>query len=282
MKAGAFLALANLALAGCAPAAAPAGHDGAAGRPSIVSINPCADAILAEVADPVQILAISHYSHDPRASSMPMVVARRFRSTGGTVEEVLALKPDVVIAGTFLPPSTRAAFERLGIRVESFGIEHNVEESLAQVRRMAAVAGYPMRGEALVHRMERAVSAAAPPPGARAIPVILWQSSGIVPGDDALVSDLLHRTGFASQSAARGLRQADYLPLEAVLTDPPALVLTAATPGDGDTRMLTHPALDALKGTRSARFDAGLLYCGGPTIIRAVRRLADVREGMGA
>ena len=99
MKLGAFLALACLAVAGwavagCAPAAAPGGRSHG---PKIVSLNPCSDAVLAEVADPAQILAISHYSHDPRASSMPLDQARRFRSTGGTVEEVIALKPDVVV-----------------------------------------------------------------------------------------------------------------------------------------------------------------------------------------
>ena len=44
--------------------------------PTIVSLNPCTDAILAEVADPAQLLAISHYSHDPRATSMPLMPGR--------------------------------------------------------------------------------------------------------------------------------------------------------------------------------------------------------------
>ncbi|HCH95383.1 MAG TPA: iron ABC transporter substrate-binding protein, partial [Erythrobacter sp.] len=42
--------------------------------PTIVSLNPCTDAILAEVAAPGQLLAISHYSKDPRASSMEAAV----------------------------------------------------------------------------------------------------------------------------------------------------------------------------------------------------------------
>ena len=67
-------------------------------HPAIVSLNPCTDAILAEVADPAQILAISHYSHDPQATSMDLAAALRFRATGGTVEEVLALAPDIARA----------------------------------------------------------------------------------------------------------------------------------------------------------------------------------------
>ncbi|MDD3797891.1 MAG: ABC transporter substrate-binding protein [Novosphingobium sp.] len=281
MKAGTLLASACLALAGCVPASGGQGGIAGGDRPAVVSLNPCADAILAEVADPGQVLAISHYSHDPRASSMPLAEARRFRATGGTVEEVMALQPDVVIAGTFLPPATRAAFERMGMKVETFAIEHSVAESLAQVRHVAALTGHPERGEALVARIERALVQAAPPPGSRAISTVMWQSGGIVPGRDALVSDLMQRTGFASHSAARGLRQADYLPLEEMLSDPPQLILTAGTPGDGEDRMLTHPALDALAGTRRARFDRGLLYCGGPTIVRAAGRLAQVRGEMG-
>lgn len=264
---------------GCADTAKAGGESN---PPTIVSLNPCADAILAEVADPAQVLAISHYSRDPRASSMPQEVARRYRVTGGTVEEVLALQPDIVIAGTFLPPATRAAFQRLGIAVETFAIEHDVKESIAQLRHVAALAGHASRGEALVRRIERVLAQAAPPPGSRPIPAVMWQSGGIVPGSDALVSDLMRRTGFASQSAARGLRQADYLPLEAMLADPPELILAAGTAGDGEDRMLAHPALNALSDTRRARFDPALLYCGGPTIIDAAMRLAELRREIGA
>jgi len=278
MRTGALLACAaSAALAGCA---SPATEESPV-HPTIVSLNPCADAILTQVADPAQILAISHFSRDPRSSSMDPATARRFRVTGGTVEEVLALRPDVVVAGTFLPPATRSAFERLNIRVESFAIEHSVADSLTQVRKMASLSGHAARGDAMVASIEQALAKAAPPEGARPISAVVWQAEGIVPGRDALVSDLLARTGFASHSASRGLRQADFLPLEAMLADPPELILTAGTPGDGESRMLSHPALAALKDTKRAAYDPSLLYCGGPTIIRAARRLVEVRRSLG-
>ena len=283
MKQGFALALACLAAAGgtlaaCAGAPASAPLAGAP-HPRVVSLNPCSDAVLADVADPAQVLAISHYSHDPRASSMPMAVARRYRSTGGTVEEVLALKPDVVITGTFLQPATRAAFERMGIRVEAFDIDHTVDDSVARVRRLAALMGHPARGEALVRRIDAALAAAAPRPAEKPVPAILWQSAGIVPGEGSLITDLMRRTGFDSLSVQQGLQQADYLPLDQVLSHPPELIITAGTPGDGENRMLGHPALNALKQTRRAHFDAGLLYCGGPTLIPAAQRLAEIRKG---
>ena len=258
-----------LVLAGCA-APPPAGE----AHPTIVSLNPCTDAILAEVADPAQLLAISHYSHDPRATSMPLVEARRFRATGGTVEEVLALDPDVVVAGTFLPPATMQAFKRLGVRVETFGIVPDFAENAAQVRRLATLAGHPERGEALLARIDDTLAStrhAGPKADA-----LLWQEGGIVPGEQTLIAALLVHTGFASHSAARGLGQASYLPLEQVLADPPQVVIAA-----GSERMLIHPVLRELGGVRYERLDPTLLFCGGPTVIRAATRLAEIRESVG-
>ncbi len=242
-------------------------------HPTIVSLNPCADAILAEVTAPGQLLAISRYSHDPRASSMPPAEARRYRTTGGTVEEVLALDPDVVVTGSFLDPATAGAFGRLGVRVATVGIATTVTESEAQVRRLAALAGEPARGEALVGRIARAVVVAHRP--GPPVTALVWQEGGLVPGPETLVADLLGNSGFASQSAARGLGQGAYLPLEEVLADPPQLVIAA-----GDERMQHHPALRRLPGVRYATLPANLLYCGGPTIPRLAERLAALRDGL--
>ena len=257
-----------LLLAGCAQAALPRG-DGS--FPTIVSLNPCTDAILAEVAAPGQLLAISHYSHDPAATSMPLDVARRYRATGGTVEEVLALDPDVVVASSFLAPATRATFERLGIRVETVGIASTVEQSLTQVHRLAELAGQERQGEVLAARMTSAWDQAAHD-GAK-VSTLLWQQGGIVPGPDSLVAQMLEHSGFSLHSAARGLGQGAYLPVEQVLADPPQLLLAAS-----DERALSHPALARVPGMQRAAFDPALLYCGGPSIIRALERLGEVRE----
>jgi len=239
----------------------------------MVSLNPCTDAILAEVADPAQILAISHYSQDPRGTSMDLAKARRFRVTGGTVEEVLALDPDVVVGSSFMDPATRGALGDLGMRVETVGIASTVTDSEAQVRQLAALAGHPERGEALVARIDAAL-AQAQPSGAN-ISAILWQPDGIVPGEGALVSELMRRTGFANQSAAHGMGQADYLSLERLLTDPPRVLLVA-----GSERGQHHPVLANLPHLQRAEFDPTLLYCGGPTIIRTVERLSTIRRAI--
>ena len=272
--------LAAFLTASCIPHSNATPEPRATAHPAIVSLNPCTDAILAEVADPAQILAISHYSKDPRSSSMDARLASALPATRGTVEEVLALKPDLILGSTFIDPATASAYKRLGLRLETLGMASTIEASRDQIRQVARLSGHPDRGEALIARIDSALAAAAPPPGTRPIPTVVWQSGGMVPGDGTLIADLLRRTGYVNFAAARGLGQADLLPLERMLADPPELILVAgqtAETGKGDDRVLSHPALKALKTTQRATLNPKLLYCGGPTLIAAAERLAEVR-----
>ncbi|RGP40956.1 hypothetical protein BPTFM16_01251 [Altererythrobacter insulae] len=257
------------ASAGCAPQTLVT--DDASELPRIVSLNPCLDAILVEVAEPEQILALSHYSADPAASSISRDVARRYDVTGGTVEEVIALEPDIVVASTFMAPATRAAFDELGVRVESFGSPTTVEGSITQVAQLAELAG---RADAGLKLAETIAGSMAGSDGDTAKSAVLWQPGGIVPGETQLVSELLRKAGFTSHSQALGLGQADYLSLEQVLAEPPDVLLVA-----GNSRAQAHPAL-AASGTVIAQFDPSLIYCGGPTIPRAMTRLREIREGL--
>jgi iron complex transport system substrate-binding protein len=266
-----------LALGGCAPAPQAKLSDKG---PSLVSLNPCTDALVAELADPQQILALSAYSSNPASSSMDLGLARQFRRTNGAVEEVLALHPDLVVSGNFTPPATRAAFASLGLRLEEVPVAPTVAASEAQIRRLAQLTGHPDRGEALIARIEAALTAAAPLPGTPAIPALVWESGGIVAGHDTLIAELLRRTGFADFAAAKGLHQADVLPLERLLADPPQLILVAGSLHAQEDRLLAHPALAALKDTRRAALNPALLWCGGLTIIPAVQRLKVVRTAV--
>ena len=179
-----------------------------------------------------------------------------------------------------MAPATRGALERLGARLELLPIAATVAESRAQVRQIAALAGHPQRGEALVARIDAALAAARPAAGP-SVPALVWQSGGMVPGPNTLIADLLTHTGFTNAAAARGLGQADLLPLEQVLADPPRVILTAGNLHGNEDRLLRHPALDVLAGkTARARLDGNLLWCGGPTIIRAAGRLAEVRRSL--
>src|SRR5579859_2649447 len=71
---------------------------GTAAGPRIVSMNLCTDQLLIPLADPEQILGLSRFSRDA-SQSFAADVARRYPTLSGGAEDVLVLKPDIVVAG---------------------------------------------------------------------------------------------------------------------------------------------------------------------------------------
>jgi iron complex transport system substrate-binding protein len=250
----------------------------AAPLPRVVSINPCVDAVLVRVARPEQILGISHYSQDPRATSIPLETARRFHATSGTAEEVVALAPDLVMSGPHVSPSTIFALERMNIRIVKFSVPESIAESERQIRQIAAAVGAPERGEQMISAIERALVAASPR-DERRVSAVIWENGGMVPGKGSLVDQLLQLTGYRNFSAEYGLAKWDVLPLEYLIASPPDVVLSVATDAADRDRMLAHRAVRALSERVPFRaYPFRLLQCAGPTIIEAVARLAEVRR----
>jgi iron complex transport system substrate-binding protein len=246
----------------------------------IVSLNPCLDAILVQVADRGQIAAISHYSHDLSSSSIGPL-GQTFPFTYGSAEEILALDPDLVLTNLYSPASTRAALARLGIRVELFGGTDSVAESLSQVAQLAHLVGHPERGQALIARIDRALAEAAPAPGTPRLSALTYQAGGVATARGALMDEMMARAGLDNAATRYGLKRTGSVPLERLIADPPDVLLAGQSKPGAPTwadRVLRHPALaHAAPRMHRATFPQRLTFCGGPVLIETARMLARVR-----
>ncbi|KQM63225.1 ABC transporter substrate-binding protein [Sphingomonas sp. Leaf17] len=255
-----------LLLAGCSQPFASRGGGG------IVSTNPCADAMLVRMVSPDRIAAISHYSQEAGATSIPLAVARRYRATAGTAEEVIALKPDLVLASSFTQGATREAFAAAGLHTVYLDSPVTVAASKAQVTQVAEAVGAPARGRAINAAIDRAV-ADAPPAGRPA--ALLYIAGDLVNGGGTLLDALMTRAGFANAAATYGLAYTGTLPAELLVARPPDVVI--APPGTSRGAALRRAMLP---GARFATFDRRLVNCGGPTIVPAMARLRAIRAGV--
>ncbi len=253
-----------LALAGCAPAAGQGGG-------GIVSTNPCADAMLVRLVAPERIAAISRYSQDASATSIPLAQARRFRATAGTAEEVIALRPSLVLASSFTATATREAYARAGLRVVYLGSPTTIAASVAQVGEVAAAVGESGRGKMLADTILAAVRST----GEATHPAALLYIAGdLANGSGTLLDELTRIAGFRNAAADYGLAHTGTLPAELLVAKPPAVIIAT---GRGRTAALRRRLLPH---TPIAGFDRNLVNCGGPTIPAALARLRSIRASL--
>ncbi len=266
-----------LLLGGCS------GHPGIAPG-GIVSNNPCIDAILAEIAAPGQVAAVSVYSHDADSASAPLAWARQYPALGTGAEDILAAKPRLVLTGNLASSGTNAALAKAGIKVVAVGVAATLEEDVAQVRHIAKAIGRVDAGEALVARMLASQGEAkSAHPQDQAPSAIIWQNGGFVAGTGTLQDELLRRHGFRNASATFGLQSWGVLPLESLIRNPPQVIFMPVTPqGDADRELASRQKLLKHLGgkTRIVPFRDQLLFCGGPTVIKVAQIFKDARKAV--
>lgn len=246
----------------------------------VVSLNSCLDAMLFHLADRGQIAALSHYAREEHSSTIAPQ-AKTLPFTWESAEEVIALRPDLVLASQHSALATRNALKRLDVPVQRFKVPKSIDESRAQVRRLARLIGHADRGEILVARMEAAITAATPAPGARRLSALIYQPNGFAAGPGTLVDEMMEHTGFDNVARRFGLRTWGNVPLERLLADPPQ-VLLVGEPAPGARswadRIMTHPALKSVAHRmRQVRLPEKLLYCGGPVLIETAAAMARAR-----
>jgi iron complex transport system substrate-binding protein len=259
---------------------ASAARAGDSGPQRIVSMNLCLDSVLVELVPREHILALSQYSRDPWRSTIA-AIARDLPYTNETAEEVVALKPDLVITSRHSAIATRNALERVGVRFELFGVPQSIEESLAQIRQLAAVLQRPEQGEALIARIEAAIERARPAPGARTMTAAIYQPGGLSVGSGTVINQLMQIAGLHNVAVDYGVEDYRPLPLELLVSAPPEILLVGATTRGAPThaeRVVNHRALRALESQmRREPFPARLLYCSGPTMIETLDALVAAR-----
>ncbi len=249
----------------------------------IVSLNQCLDAILVELVPSERIAAISHYSRDPLRSPIAGL-AQRLPITYESAEEIVALRPDLVLASRHSAIPTRNALRRVGIHYELFDVAFSVEESLAQIRRIAAVIGEPAAGEALVGRIERAIEAARLPPGKRRLTAAVYETGGLTAGAKTVTDELMQIVGLDNLAARYGIQMHQPMQLELLVAAPPDLLLVGEVPAVAGTqaaRLVQHRVLRKVPSMRW-EFPARFMYCSGPTIIEEVAALASARDAIHA
>ena len=269
-------------LAGCSGGAAnqQAGDSGT--KPQrIVSLNLCTDQLLLQMVEKDRIAALTYLAGDPRSSAMASE-ARGIPATSGVAEDVIALDPDLVLAGTFSTRGTVAILRRLGYRVVEFEPETDFDSIKTNIRKLANATGEEPRGAAMAARLDAALGALPSAPDHRPI-YANYNANGYIPGDATLITRLANLAGFDTLPQALGRPGMQQVSLEQMLVTRPDVIDL----GDFDgapalaTEMFAHPALQRLmRERRVINLPGRYTDCGSMLTLEALDALVAARRSL--
>jgi iron complex transport system substrate-binding protein len=241
----------------------------------IVSLNMCTDQLVLVLADRSQIAGLTNNAPN-RDMSAEAAKSRGLHILGTSAEEILGIRPDLVLG---MPASGSPAMNALqgqNYRVLDLRIANRIEDIYASIRETAVAVGHPERGEALIAQMRRDL-AAIPKVGNGKV-AAYYQRRGYLTGTGTLIDDLMRRLGLVN--LARRLNKSPLSQIgleEMVAAQPDYLIVESATDRvtDQGTEMLHHPALD---GIARISIPQAWTVCGTPAYVRAARSIADQIE----
>ena len=268
-----------VALGGCSTDSAERGT--VEGPPQrIVSLDFCADQYVLKFVEPNRILAVSpeakrdfSYMRD-RAAGLPTVRP--------VAEDVIILKPDLVVRSYGGGPQAPAMFARAGVPVHNVGWAEDIEAVLRTTRETARALGSTGRGLAVAAEMQR--RRAALRARARHADALYMTPAGVTSGPGSLIHEMLIGTGLNNFQARPGWGP---IPLERLAYERPDLVAAAffesLTKQPHGWSPIRHPvARSRLRDGVVVPIKGAWTACGGWFLMDAMEALADAASTLRA
>lgn len=258
MLAFAFASAISLAAASASDAPAPPRR--------VASLNLCTDELLLLLADPRQIVSVTHLSQQ-EAETPLWRQARRYAANDGSLLSAARHRPDLVLTmGGGARDRLRIA-ARLGMRTVDLPFAASLDDVERGVRSIAVALGRRAAGEALVARI-RQLRRESP---RRAVDSIWLGGGGRTVAAGGLEAQWMRLAGLAQRSM-RG----DRVSLEQLAVRPPAVLLRSdyrQGQYSAAQRWLRHPLASAAGRARTIATDGRRWTCMGPLLIEEVARL---------
>jgi iron complex transport system substrate-binding protein len=245
----------------------------------IVSTNLCTDQLVLLLADRERIASVTTRAVDgdvsnvvDRAGGIPL--------NEGRAEEILLLKPDLVVTDHYWNRRTSGFMEKLGVRVHGVDWADSIPQIKAVIRDVAGAIGESASGEAMVAELEArlaTVGNSAKMRGPLPIRTIIFEPNGFTSGQGSLADELMRLAGLENLAASAGYGTGAVISIESIAILKPDLLLVNTHRLSGDSRaelVLRHPALSDLDPAPKQHWIPSRLWlCPGPWVAEAAERM---------
>lgn len=245
----------------------------------IVSMNLCADQMVLLLAEPGTVLSVSFLTADSHESPVAHLAAETVLNHG-QAEEVISLKPDLVVAGRYTTAASKILLRRLGYPI----VEVDMPPTFAGVREayesLGAVLGREEQASALMDALDDRFAVLERRVANRSFgSVLILDANGFTVGRPSLVDQVLTRIGLTNVAVQLGIGDFGQVTMEAVLLAEPDYMVRMLYRPDAPSlanQTLSHPALvKFLGGQPMVSVPQSWVSCGGPFLADAAEHVLD-------
>jgi len=219
--------------------------------------------MLAKYASRSQILAMS-----PLIRQYPVDwVGQDWPTHNGNLEQILDLKPDLVITGEYNALMLRRRLQELGIRVEILALPKNLSQVKEYERRFLSLMG--LAADKASKTIPQSNPDTHTTPSAR---LLLLGANGIGTGQQTFENDILQHAGWNNYLQDNGYINLD---LEQIINDPPDAILWSAPSSVALSNLFAkHPVLkQAIPSRQWLSTEYWNWQCPGPWSWELVKQL---------
>jgi len=230
----------------------------------IVSLDLCSDWMLASYADRSQVTALSPLLNNYQVDW----VKGEWPTHDGSLEQILALEPDVVVTGEYNARVLRERLMELGVQVEVFSLPQSLSSLRDYILQFLSLVGNKTKVPGLPDLIDN---------NSNAPRLLLLGANGIGTGTETLEHEVLLRAGWRNYLTSTGYGKLD---LEQLIIDPPdAVSWSAPTSAALANMFIEHPALKKVMRDKSSHNMAfGNWQCAGPWTWQQIQQLTALRK----
>jgi len=222
----------------------------------IVSLTLAADEILLALVPPTRIAALTYLADDGRYSNVVVEAQRILHKVRANAEQVLALRPDLIVVAAYTSATTKTLLRETGISL----LELPWYDSLAGVQQNILAIGMAVgeadRARVLVAEMvrrlqelQRRVASASRPR------VLYYAAGGFTAGNGTTMDEMITVAGGRNLAAETGIQRIKQISLETLVALNPAAILVSGEQGQEGLRerLLADPTLQDIEAIRTNR-----------------------------
>jgi iron complex transport system substrate-binding protein len=247
----------------------------------VLSLNLCTDQLLLTLAGRSDVVGVTRLARDCRISAV-CAEAAAVPTGRGTAEEMIAARPDLVLAGSTGAGTAVAAARRLGVTVVDVPDATSLDSIRQQIETVAGALGRPAQGRAAIAAFDdRLAAIPAAPPGPHPVAAV-YEPNGFLAGQGSLAAAVLARAGLDDYATTERVPPGRTVSLEQLLWRKPDLLVTDQPLGAPSLAeaALWHKALADAFPRRRVTVPARDWICGSPATLDAVERLAMARAAL--